>query len=666
MLGAGLRPLAPAAAIAVLFATAAPAPAPAAGVENWGENAQGSVGDGTTVARSVPTAVQGVGTATAITAGETGSAVTAGAVTTWGTNVFGKLGDGSFPGPETCALGSCSVTPVSVSGLSEVTAVSDGAALLASGKVMDWGGNTFGQLGDGTMTGPETCKERPAETAHPCSDKPVEVSGISEASAIATGTGFRLALLSGGRVMAWGNDGVGQLGNGKTTSSDTPVEVSGLTGVTAIAAGGESGYALLSSGKIMSWGGNIHGQLGNGTKFENDVPVEVTGITTATAIAAGSVHALALLSTGKVMAWGDNEYRQLGNSNVSLLESKVPMEVTGVSGVTAIAAGEHHNLALLTGGTLLGWGSNSAGQLGVGSIEEPESPRGLGPSGVCALHEVSAISAGSNDSGAYSPATEAFPGVTSVHPAFGALGGGTTVRITGENLGSATAVKFGTNSATSFKVNSETSIEAQAPAAEGTADVTVISPAGSSATCHGDQFTEVGAPTVNLLLPKTGSVTGGESVFIHGANFDEVSTVKFGSSSVEFTVVKNVAQPYIVAITPAGALGKVNVTVTAAGGTSAVNSKSKFTFTPTITELSPNTGPAAGGTPVTVRGTGFAVGAGATKFQFGTAQASSVNCSSSTECTLTTPPGKVGYASVYATAGRVKSSKTLTARFKYT
>jgi hypothetical protein len=109
----------------------------------------------------------------------------------------------------------------------------------------------------------------------------------------------------------------------------------------------------------------------------------------------------------------------------------------------------------------------------------------------------------------------------------------------------------------------------------------------------------------------------------------------------------------------------VNVSVSAAGGTSLASTASRFTFAPTITEVNPNAGPAAGGTSVTIKGTGFATGAGATRIQFGSTQASGVNCASSTECTLTTPAHAAGAVSVYATVNKVKSAKSASARFTY-
>jgi alpha-tubulin suppressor-like RCC1 family protein len=111
-------------------------------------------------------------------------------------------------------------------------------ALLASGKVVAWGGNEDGQLGDGTDTGPETC----TGLASPCSRTPVPVSNVSGAKAIAGGSRFGLALLRDGKVLAWGDGEHGQLGDGSTANRDEAVEVRGLPEeAIAIAAGANFG-----------------------------------------------------------------------------------------------------------------------------------------------------------------------------------------------------------------------------------------------------------------------------------------------------------------------------------------------------------------------------------------------------------------------------------------
>src|ERR1700730_4734632 len=249
-----------------------------------------------------------------------GAAPASGASTamSWGLNDNGQLGNGSFTGPMTCLVAeakhACSETPLVVGELSEVTAVSAGPvhrlALVTSGQGLAWGRDTQGQLGDGRETKElETCGK------NFCLTKPVEVSGLSGVTAIAGGTEHSLALLTSGKVMAWGDNQWGELGDGTPTGPETcgpnpcsrkPVEVKGLSGVTAIAAGSGFNVALLSSGKVMAWGRGEQGQLGNGATTNKETPVEVSGLTEATAISSGYGHTLALLSAGTVKAWGYN------------------------------------------------------------------------------------------------------------------------------------------------------------------------------------------------------------------------------------------------------------------------------------------------------------------------------------------------------------------------
>jgi alpha-tubulin suppressor-like RCC1 family protein len=284
--------------------------------------------------------------AVCVSAGGAPRASAQASVMAWGENSDGQLGNGSFPGPEGCFVAYCSRTPVTVTGLGAVTALaggSQGLALLGDGTVMAWGRNADGQLGNGS-------RER--------SDVPVPVPGLGDVTAIAVSYGISMALLSNGTVMDWGEDDNGQLGNGTTSEAvASPVQVSGLSEVTAIATGGSYGLALLRNGTVMAWG------RGGGAN-NSDVPVQVGGLSGVTAIAADGGHSLALLSNGKVMAWGENEYGELGDGNTE--DSQTPVPVKGLSEVGAIADGADHNLALLADGMVMAWGENDWGQLGDG------------------------------------------------------------------------------------------------------------------------------------------------------------------------------------------------------------------------------------------------------------------------------------------------------------
>ncbi len=151
--------------------------------------------------------------------------------------------------------------------------------------------------------------------------------------------------VASGTVQAWGDNGSGQLGNGTMTRTEcacipTPVSVSGLSGVTALASGDYHSLALLSDGTMRAWGYNYYGQLGTGTAPTGGcacihTPVPVINLSGVTAIAAGGVHSLALLGDGTIRSWGENSQGQLGVGTTT--NSATPVPVSGLGGVTAIA-----------------------------------------------------------------------------------------------------------------------------------------------------------------------------------------------------------------------------------------------------------------------------------------------------------------------------------------
>jgi hypothetical protein len=162
-------------------------------------------------------------------------------------------------------------------------------------------------------------------------------------------------------------------------------------------------------------------------------------------------------------------------------------------------------------------------------------------------------------------------------------------------------------------------------------------------------------PVVEKLSPTKGPVGGGTTVTVTGKNLTGATAVKFGATAATSFTVKS--DTSITAVSPAEPAGKVDVTVTTPKGTSAVSLKDRFTFTPAVTGLSPTAGSTAGGTTVTVMGTGFSVVKGATAFKFGSTLGSAVNCTATTKCTVMSPAHAAGQVDVKATVNKVGSPK---------
>ena len=275
--------------------------------------------------------------------------------------------------------------PVSPVGLEDVSAIAAGGghalALLGDGTVMTWGSDASGTLGNGT-----TGHGREDGVA---STVPVHVPGLSDVVAIAAGGADDFALLRNGTVVGWGENRDGQLGDGTTLEKDTPTPVQGLTGVVAISAGGMSSVtghalALLGNGMVMAWGADDSGQSGNGTTSSHGVthPTPVSGLSEVVSISAGTAYSLALRGDGSVLAWGSDVGGQLGVQPLgpelcgigSSPCSKLPRAVGGLSNATAVSAGFRTSLALLSDGTVRSWGANKCGQLGDGSPWESDVP----------------------------------------------------------------------------------------------------------------------------------------------------------------------------------------------------------------------------------------------------------------------------------------------------
>lgn len=254
----------------------------------WGDNAVGSIGDGTKEQRRTPVIPIGMADGVrSIAAGgrHTCAVLKSAQIYCWGQGDRGQVGDGA--GRE--SVFPSEVASIEGSGRYVATGEFHSCAILGGGTVKCWGSNFHGELGGGT---PPFSSNVPVDVIGLRGDnrhgqlgdgslvnrsQPVRVAGLSSSvEAVSTGWGHTCALMNSGRAKCWGDNELGQLGNGGTTDSLVPATVNGPL-LSDIALGSAHSCARAARGKIYCWGGgNANGQVGIGEIFDNQtVPVRV-------------------------------------------------------------------------------------------------------------------------------------------------------------------------------------------------------------------------------------------------------------------------------------------------------------------------------------------------------------------------------------------------------
>jgi hypothetical protein len=256
------------------------------------------------------------------------------------------------------------------------------------------------------------------------------------------------------------------------------------------------------------------------------------------------------------------------------------------------------------------------------------------------------------------------PTVTALSPASGPLAGGTQVTVSGSGFTGTTAVKFGSKNATSFTVVSASEITAVAPAASaGTVSVTVTSAGSTTVTTSADEFTYSAQPFVTSISPASGPVSGKTKVTVTGAQLTAATKVSFGGTPGTGVSVSSARALSV--MSPARAAGTVNVTVTTPQGASPISPSAGFTYVPppTVTKVTPASGPVTGQTSVTVTGTSLG---GASAVYFGAVRAASVAAVSATRLTAVAPAEKAGTVNVTVTTPGGTSAASSADRFLFT
>ena len=495
-----------------------------------------------------------------------------GPVLDWGRN-GSRLGDGneSFD----------SNVPVEASEVPEATDVAanygDTFAVMQNGTIEAWGFDGGGLAAGGIFHGSDVpvhvCKIDTAE----CPEEDL----LNEVSAVSAGNFHVLALMKNGTVDAWGYNEVGQLGDGSESSGESlrPIAVcmklheapckseNLLNEVVAVAAGEYFSLALLRNGTVMAWGANNEGELGTGRDSGPErceaeekvhvacsrIPIAVGHLSGVSALAAGGGHALALLANGTAMGWGANVEGELGDGATEQRDTATPVCAAGelapchgdLTEISALSAGSFTSMALLKDGSVLDWGSNFNGELGDGSFSGPETcgteTCSRSPIAVSGLNDASLIATGSQDT-------------TSMAVQDGAVltWGGDKDGQLGDGQESASDVPVHACQALTF-----------APCPDGpylSGEVDSLAVGGQ----HDVIALRSSAATITSVAPSSGPGRGGTAVTITGAGLEGASAVHFGATPAEEYQVRSGTE--IIAVSPPGS-GVVDVNVTAPGGT---------------------------------------------------------------------------------------------------
>ena len=241
--------------------------------------------------------------------------------------------------------------------------------------LLAWGGNNWGDLGDGT----KIMRGTPVWVAPLLKPKKIIGGGLGDWGH------WTLALSTDGTVWSWGHNVAGQLGNGTFSPSSVPGRVGSLANIVDIAAGTDHGLAVGSDGSVWRWGAS---ESSSSAASPDSLPVRIGSLSDVVAVAAGHRFNLALRNDGRVFAWGDNSVGQLGDGSGAFFRAN-PAQVPGLTAVRSIAAGSASSFAIKSNGSVVAWGAG-------GTLGDGATVNRLIPVPVPGLSNIEQISASDN------------------------------------------------------------------------------------------------------------------------------------------------------------------------------------------------------------------------------------------------------------------------------
>ena len=275
----------------------------------------------------------------------------------WGDNTYGQLGDNSITNKS---------SPIQTVAGGNVWKIADvaqhTAAIKTDGTLWMWGRNAEGQVGDNTVAS----KSSPVQTT----------AGGTNWTAVACGINHTIALKQDGTLWAWGNNGSGQLGDNTIVHKSSPVQTgAGGTSWKQISGAGMSNNAAIKTdGTLWTWGDNTYGQLGDNSITNKSSPIQtVAGGTNWVSLSVGQCVA-GIKTDGTLWTWGYNQWGQLGDNTIVHKSSPVQTVAGGTDWKQVNCGLLGHTAAIKTDGSMWSWGYNAYGQLGDNTVTNKSSP----------------------------------------------------------------------------------------------------------------------------------------------------------------------------------------------------------------------------------------------------------------------------------------------------
>ncbi|MCF7900880.1 hypothetical protein K9L67_01510, partial [Candidatus Woesearchaeota archaeon] len=225
-------------------------------------------------------------------------------------------------------------------------------------RILCWGNNAYGQLGNGTSGG---------QTSNP-----QLINDTTQYKQISAGNDFTCGLTINNTVKCWGYNNGGQIGDGTTTQRNNPTLINDTAKYKYLDVGYEATCGILTNGTAKCWGNNYYGELGVGDTTNRTNPTAINDSATYKQISAGYDYTCGILTNGTAKCWGYNTNGELGLGHTT--HQYNPITINDTTTYKQIDANYYNTCGILTNGTAKCWGSNSVGQVGDGTTTQKNNP----------------------------------------------------------------------------------------------------------------------------------------------------------------------------------------------------------------------------------------------------------------------------------------------------